>query len=1052
VPRPKNYKGIMVSSTFTDLEEHRQAVLEAIEHFDHKPIAMEYSGARPDLDVLGSSLEMVGNATAYVGVISRKYGQVPHCPARNPEKLSITELEFNEAQRLGRPIVLFIMEEGHPLTESAIELDPEKREKLGRFRERAKRMAPDAAVERVYETFDSLEGFKVASTRAIGKLAAHLEKGGRARARGSRRSRRETAPSRSKMKPDDRTPRPPMLAAFPRYLASHTFVGRAAEMQRLDDWSAAADPTPMLLFEAIGGSGKSMLTWEWVTKKARLCRADWAGRFWFSFYEKGAVMSTFCKAALAYMLAKPVERFERFTNEELTERFFAELQAKPWLLVLDGLERVLVAYHRYDAAQAADEDADFATDRIAHRNPCAAIRPEDDQLLRRLASATPSKILISTRITPSAVINPSGIPMPGVKREILGGLRPTDAEAMVRGCGVFGSSREIQDYLQTNCDCHPLVIGALAGLINDYLPDRGNFDEWAKHPQYGAALNLGRLELVQRRNHIILSAIEALSPASRRLLQTLSLLQGGADYDMIKALNPHAPPRPVEPAKPVDPATQPGWALRGTEHQQQAQRAYQDRLNSYQQAETLRRQWKKAVSAPDQVKALDETVRDLERRGLVQYDRTGRSYDLHPVVRGVVSGRMEREETAEIGQQVVDYFNSVPHSPWADAESLVDLEPGLEVVRVLLRMGKFSEAFDAYGGDLADALLHNVDAASERQALLAPFFPDGWENDPVNLPPTYRSYVKNAAALVLIKEDPATALNILDQTAADAIRRSDDKNLVVSIRNMCSVLFEMNRLAEWERLVRLSYVFAQETNNRELAFTTTVILFSCLTHLGMYEEAERLWPSLEQAGRNWSRTVYLPGDAETLRAANLFAQGRLDKSAIDHAMEVAHAGRNRSAVIELCAFRGEFHLAHGDAREGRDSLKQAVEMSRMHGSLDVGLEADWIRAALLAGDPIDARSEAERLLEPKPDDALSIAKLWEAIGDYDRSLQFAREAAAWSIADGIPYVHFWALEEVSMLFRRLNETPPKAERYEGSIERRPWEAAFERHLELFRKS
>ena len=52
---------------------------------------------------------MVRDGSAYIGVISKKYGQMPKCPTRNPDNLSITELEFNEALHLGRPILLFIM-------------------------------------------------------------------------------------------------------------------------------------------------------------------------------------------------------------------------------------------------------------------------------------------------------------------------------------------------------------------------------------------------------------------------------------------------------------------------------------------------------------------------------------------------------------------------------------------------------------------------------------------------------------------------------------------------------------------------------------------------------------------------------------------------------------------------------------------------------------------------------------------------------------------------------------------------------------------------------
>ena len=58
---------------------------------------------------------MVRHSAAYVGIISRKYGQIPKCSKRNPGNISITELEFDEAQKLNRPILLFIMGEKHHL-------------------------------------------------------------------------------------------------------------------------------------------------------------------------------------------------------------------------------------------------------------------------------------------------------------------------------------------------------------------------------------------------------------------------------------------------------------------------------------------------------------------------------------------------------------------------------------------------------------------------------------------------------------------------------------------------------------------------------------------------------------------------------------------------------------------------------------------------------------------------------------------------------------------------------------------------------------------------
>lgn len=319
-------------------------------------------------------------------------------------------------------------------------------------------------------------------------------------------------------------PRPPAFYAEPDYIGSHTFTGRAAELQVLTDWAAPADPTNLLLFEAIGGNGKSMLTWEWTTNPrhaldARPADKPWAGRFWYSFYEGGASMADFCHHALAYMTGRPLEDFAKKKTADLKDDLLAQLHARPWLLILDGLERILVAYHRIDAAEVPDEEANIPTDKIANRNPCDAIRDEDNDLLRALAAAAPSKLLVSSRLTPRVLLNPSGQPIPGAKRITLPGLRPPDAEALLRSCGIEGKSDAIQSYLTANCDNHPLVIGILGGLIANYLPARGDFDTWSAAPDGGAALDLASLDLIQRRNHILRAALDALPPRARRSFQ-----------------------------------------------------------------------------------------------------------------------------------------------------------------------------------------------------------------------------------------------------------------------------------------------------------------------------------------------------------------------------------------------------------------------------------------------------------------------------------------------------------------------------------------------------
>jgi len=168
---PKAYPGVMVSSTFSDIKEHRKEIMRILEERQLLPRAMEHDSAKPNLDVIDSSLEMVRESAAYIGVITHRYGQTPLCADRNPESLSLTELEFTEAQRLGRPILLFVMGEDHQGRKADFEQDAQKQSKLNAFRERAKRSMPGGSVDRVYATFNSLEEFKELASNAIAGLS-----------------------------------------------------------------------------------------------------------------------------------------------------------------------------------------------------------------------------------------------------------------------------------------------------------------------------------------------------------------------------------------------------------------------------------------------------------------------------------------------------------------------------------------------------------------------------------------------------------------------------------------------------------------------------------------------------------------------------------------------------------------------------------------------------------------------------------------------------------------------------------------------------------------
>ena len=127
-------------------------------------------------------------------------------------------------------------------------------------------MRPDSRVHRVYATFDSLEEFSSQANQAVADLRRYLDDQNKST---TATLPRTPVPSTAEIDP---IPKPPSFYAEPSYIGSHKFVGRQAQLKLLNDWAQAADPNPVLLFDAIGGSGKSMLTWEWTTKYSNRVR------------------------------------------------------------------------------------------------------------------------------------------------------------------------------------------------------------------------------------------------------------------------------------------------------------------------------------------------------------------------------------------------------------------------------------------------------------------------------------------------------------------------------------------------------------------------------------------------------------------------------------------------------------------------------------------------------------------------------------------------------------------------------------------------------------
>lgn len=120
---------IFLSSTFRDLRDERQAVLEAILELGHFPAGMEIF---PAADATPWELirSIIEDSDYYVLIVGGKYGST------GPEGISYTEMEFNLALELKKPILAFIHDAPDQIPGGKAELEPKARKRLENFRRR----------------------------------------------------------------------------------------------------------------------------------------------------------------------------------------------------------------------------------------------------------------------------------------------------------------------------------------------------------------------------------------------------------------------------------------------------------------------------------------------------------------------------------------------------------------------------------------------------------------------------------------------------------------------------------------------------------------------------------------------------------------------------------------------------------------------------------------------------------------------------------------------------------------------------------------------------
>jgi tetratricopeptide (TPR) repeat protein len=546
------------------------------------------------------------------------------------------------------------------------------------------------------------------------------------------------------------------------------FTGRRAERNMLTGWLNSDKDHPLLIIRALGGFGKSALTWYWLTHDVD-SKQHPKVVFW-SFYEGDASFENFLKETLKYL---GVLNAEQMNPRQQTEFLLNLLQYPGLLLILDGFERVLRAYGSMGAAYQGDELQRDKDDSRDNSRDCVNILA--DLFLRGIGSfgyLMRSKVLMTTRLTPSAV-EKHGQFLQGVREEELSAMHKDDAVEFFHAQGIRGTHAEIE----TACEpygYHPLSLRILSGWILNNRSNPGDIS---------AARNLEiSKDIIQNKHHILEVGFNSLSAAQKKLLGRIACFRAAMNYEALK---------------------------------------------------TLHGDGKGSVG-------FDESLKTLESRGLLHWDRKTNKYDLHPIVRRFAYDRLALADRTGAHERLVNYFEAIPKSE--NVTTLEDLAPVIELYHHMVRAGNLDEARKIFKDRLDTPTYYQFGAYQLQIELLRSLFPDGEDKPPRLQHEAAQAQILNDLAIVYsMSGQPRRAVPLFKMTNDIYENKTKNKgHLATGLGAVASVaLLPIGALSTAERNLRRQIDLCREVADEFDEAIGHQELGRVLSYRGVWKEAEQ---------------------------------------------------------------------------------------------------------------------------------------------------------------------------------------------------------------------
>ncbi len=968
-------KKVFLSSTGRDLSEYREAAYKAIEGLEgYHCVRMEDFGAR-DWVADEFCRTKVAECDLFVGILGLCYGSSP-----KGKQKSYTEREYEAAIAAKLPRLMFLAPDDFPVPGDLIESD-EERAKQRAFRDRV-------SAELVRDTFTSAEDLARRVEQAIFNWALSREK-----------AKPEAAAG-----PAALVPLPPPAHFVHPYPLQRNFTGRVRERGMLTEW-LTKDDRPVLAMIAIGGMGKSALTWAWVQRDvlglplpgapedkchaAEACRVPGAnkpeGIFWYSFYEREATFQNFLNAALAYCSGGKVDPTTVPSIHERMQALYNLLCGNRFLMMLDGLERILRAYASLGAAYQGDvveEDkrGDFRS--CTDRN--------SGEFFRWLTSgAMKSRVVITSRLFPLELDD-----IGGCRRESLEGFDPEDARIFFQNQGIECTRAEVEDVCGPY-GCQPLALRLLAGLITED-PERPNDISVAAGHKITEDLR------GKEQHHILERAYDALGKGERGLLGDIAASRYALEYGTLQAI---FGPR---------------------EEKREAEKAF--RFES--------------------LGALKEGLKRLVRRGLlVRQEGTGR-YDLNPIVRQYAYGRLADKGGTHM--RLWSYFSAVPAPETERVEKIEDLAPVIELYHHTVRAGnRYEDALTLYNNKLAKPLYSRFSAYQLCVELLRDLFPEGPSPRPeIEDKSSQASALSSLGHSYALSGQPRLAARAYE-VALDLMRegRTDAEEAITLDSLVFLAHLPLGRLSATEKRVEDYLGQLGGTRGGRYAKAAAQLAYGrLLSYQGHFDKAKR---QLDAALDSfvYGRALKYEGTARASQGVCALLMGDVPGAleVSGSALQLARLHGHPRDIIEAEWLAGAANLALAARRRGprgkvlsraRNHVEEALTLCRRKNvaCFEPDILLTWGRWHRAKGEADRAKGDAEEAMRiadrceyrlKQAEIHNFLARLAMDEGNHDEAKKEAEIAYERAWCDGPPHCYKPAMDEAEGMLKELGAEPPK---------------------------